>query len=101
MKIFYSIEDFLQSRLHVKSFIPTMGNLHEGHLSLVRKAKDLSSNTCVSIYVNKAQFDKEDDLLSLALNSIKKLEKLTSINKKISNEIETNFEKEMKSLRYL
>ena len=80
MKIFYSIEDFLQSRLHVKSFIPTMGNLHEGHLSLVRKAKDLSSNTCVSIYVNKAQFDKEDDFKSYPKTLEDDIKKLQNLN---------------------
>ena len=80
MKIFYSIEDFLQSRLHVKSFIPTMGNLHEGHLSLVRKAKDLSSNTCVSIYVNKAQFDKEDDFKSYPKTLEVDIKKLQNLN---------------------
>ena len=80
MKIFYSIEDFLQSRLHIKSFIPTMGNLHEGHLSLVRKAKDLSSNTCVSIYVNKAQFDKEDDFKSYPKTLEDDIKKLQNLN---------------------
>ena len=80
MKIFYSIEDFLQSRPHVKSFIPTMGNLHEGHLSLVRKAKDLSSNTCVSIYVNKAQFDKEDDFKSYPKTLEDDIKKLQNLN---------------------
>ena len=80
MKIFYSIEDFLQSRLHVKSLIPTMGNLHEGHLSLVRKAKDLSSNTCVSIYVNKAQFDKEDDFKSYPKTLEDDIKKLQNLN---------------------
>ena len=80
MKIFYSIEDFLQSRLHVKSFIPTMGNLHEGHLSLVRKAKDLSSNTCVSIYVNKAQFDKEDDFKGYPKTLEDDIKKLQNLN---------------------
>ncbi len=80
MKIFYSIEDFLQSRPHIKSFIPTMGNLHEGHLSLVRKAKDLSSNTCVSIYVNKAQFDKEDDFKSYPKTLEDDIKKLHNLN---------------------
>jgi len=80
MKIFYSIEDFLQSRPHIKSFIPTMGNLHEGHLSLVRKAKDLSSNTCVSIYVNKAQFDKEDDFKSYPKTLEDDIKKLQNLN---------------------
>ena len=80
MKIFYSIEDFLQSRLHIKSFIPTMGNLHEGHLSLVRKAKGLSSNTCVSIYVNKAQFDKEDDFKSYPKTLEDDIKKLQNLN---------------------
>lgn len=80
MKIFYSIEDFLQSRLHIKSFIPTMGNLHEGHLSLVRKAKDLSSNTCVSIYINKAQFDKEDDFKSYPKTLEDDIKKLQNLN---------------------
>jgi len=42
-------------------FIPTMGAIHIGHLSLVKKSKSLCSKTIVSIFVNKPQFDKKND----------------------------------------
>ena len=53
MKIYRSIEKFINSKLQVQSFIPTMGNLHQGHLSLITKAKKNSGNICVSLYVKK------------------------------------------------
>lgn len=43
------------------SFVPTMGNLHEGHLSLVRKARPLADRTVVSIFVNRLQFLPHED----------------------------------------
>ena len=43
-------------------FVPTMGALHDGHASLLRRSVAKNANTIASIYVNPAQFEDPDDL---------------------------------------
>jgi len=47
---------------HRVAFVPTMGNLHDGHIQLVRQAKDLAGQVVVSIFVNPTQFNDKRDL---------------------------------------
>ena len=41
--------------------IPTMGALHEGHLSLIKKGKEFGLSTMVTIFINELQFDSKED----------------------------------------
>ena len=65
MKIFNSIQEFnkVKDDLGKLSFIPTMGNLHRGHTSLVDIAKQFNNKIIASIYVNKLQFNDKNDYL--------------------------------------
>jgi len=55
------IKDWRQQGLKI-AFVPTMGNLHQGHISLVEKARSVADKVVVSIFVNPMQFGANEDI---------------------------------------
>ena len=65
MKIIKTIPEMQQIVSECKSsigFVPTMGYLHEAHLSMLRKAREENDIVVLSIYVNPTQFNNPKDL---------------------------------------
>ena len=56
------LSDSFHKRDEYIAFVPTMGNLHPGHMQLVEKAETLAPKTVVSIFVNPLQFGENEDM---------------------------------------
>ena len=60
-------------------FVPTMGSLHKGHISLIKLSKKLCKKTLVSIFVNPTQFNNKDDYITYPRNLNKDLKILKKL----------------------
>jgi pantoate--beta-alanine ligase len=61
MKVIHDIAGLRGAASGKVAFVPTMGNLHDGHLSLVRLARRAAPTVAVSIFVNRLQFQPNED----------------------------------------
>ena len=86
MKIIKNKQEFSEFILKIKDsgkkigLIPTMGSIHKGHISLVKKSKKLNCFSIVTIFINPAQFNNKNDYFEYPrnyeqdINSLKKID---------------------------
>jgi pantoate--beta-alanine ligase len=79
LKTYTNINDFVKARSIISSkdkvaLIPTMGALHKGHVSLIKKAKSCADVLIASLFVNPKQFDSSSDFSKYPSNIDKDLE---------------------------
>jgi pantoate--beta-alanine ligase len=81
MKIFKDKHALQKEILKTKgtSFVPTMGGLHKGHISLIKQSKKSKFKTLVSIFVNPKQFNKISDFRSYPRNTKKDIKLLKKL----------------------
>ncbi len=82
MKILLNNNDLNEALNNVSNlgFVPTMGSLHKGHISLIKKSKKKTKKTLVSIFVNPNQFDNKKDFQRYPRNNKKDLLILNKLN---------------------
>ena len=75
MKILLNNNDLNEALSKVSNlgFVPTMGSLHKGHISLIQKSMKSCSKTVVSIFVNPTQFNNKNDFIKYPRNNKKDL----------------------------
>ena len=81
MKILLNKDDLNEALYNVKNlgFVPTMGSLHDGHISLIKKSLKKCSKTIVSIFVNPKQFNNKNDYKKYPRNTKKDLSTLKKL----------------------
>ena len=81
MKIFKDRNNLQKEIFNARgiSFVPTMGGLHKGHISLIEKSKKTKLKTLVSIFVNPKQFNEKKDFKSYPRNQKKDLNILKNL----------------------
>lgn len=84
MLIFKSVKElqsyFIENKHKSIGFVPTMGALHQGHLSLIQESQQKVKITICSIFVNPIQFNKQEDLDNYPRNVEADVLKLESVD---------------------
>ena len=104
MRAYSSNKDIIKlvNKVDSVGLVPTMGSLHEGHLSLIRRALSENEKVIVSIYVNPLQFNNSDDLIKYPRdikNDLQKLEAFSDVLTYVPNDDEI-YEKDEKKKKY-